>query len=108
MGIHAEFKVNLRRIQGACTQNLKGKRIARFATPHSACRELTKILVQKIYEVDLPRFLVGRSMVLEEGRDAERIAELIETLGFECYLAPETEGISSGVGIGEDDDLVVH
>ncbi len=44
---------------------------------------------------------------LEEGRDAEGIAELVEALGLGGYLAPLTEGIAGGVGVGEDDDLVV-
>lgn len=46
-------------------------------------------------------------MGLEEGRDAEGIAELVEALGLGGYLAPLTEGIAGGVSVGEDDDLVV-
>ena len=46
-------------------------------------------------------------MGFEEGRDAERIAELIEALSLGGYLAPLTEGIASGVGIGENDNFVV-
>ena len=53
-------------------------------------------------------FLVVSGMGLEEGRDAERVAELVEALSLVGYLTPETEGISSGVGVGEDDDLVIH
>ena len=46
-------------------------------------------------------------MGLEERRDAEGIAELVEVLGFGGYLAPLTEGVAGGVSVGEDDDLVV-
>jgi hypothetical protein len=45
---------------------------------------------------------------LEEGRDTERIAELIEALGLDGYLAPLTVGVTSGIGVRENNDLVIH
>ena len=46
-------------------------------------------------------------MVLEETGDTERVVELIEALGLGGYLAPLTVGVTSGIGVREDDDLVI-
>ena len=46
-------------------------------------------------------------MGLEETGDAERVVELIEALGLGGYLAPLTESIAGGVGVRENDDLVI-
>ena len=45
-------------------------------------------------------------MEFEDGRDAERIAEMILFSGILTNGRPPAEGIALRVGVGEDDDLV--
>ena len=66
------------------------------------------ILEEIINEVDLSLFLVDGGVGLEEGRDSERVAELIEALGLCGYLAPLTEGFALWVRIGEDYNSVLQ
>ena len=52
-------------------------------------------------------FLIGSGFEFEEGRDAERVAELVEVLGIRGYLAPLVESSALRIGVGEDDDAVL-
>ena len=62
---------------------------------------------QVISEVDFTSLLRDRSVVFEEAGDAERVVELVELGGLEGDVGPAAVGVASGVGIGEDDDLVI-
>ena len=63
-------------------------------------------LKQEIDEIYLTLFLLRCGMEFEDGRDAERIAEMILFSGILTNGRPPTEGIALKVGVGEDDDLV--
>ena len=62
---------------------------------------------QVISEVDFTSLLRDRSVVFEEAGDAERVVELVELGGLEGDVGPAAVGVAGGVGIGEDDDLVI-
>ena len=62
---------------------------------------------EEVHEVYLGFLLFRCGVLLQEGRDAEGIAELVEALGVEGYLGPLAEGFALWVGVGEDNDSVL-
>ena len=57
-------------------------------------------LKQEIDEVNLTLLLLRCGMEFEDGRDAERIAEIILFSGILTNGRPPTEGIALKVGVG--------
>ena len=65
------------------------------------------ILKEEIDDIDFAGFLRGRGGLLEEGRDADGVAERVEFTCLEGDGGPFAKGVAGFIGVGEYDHFVV-